>query len=146
ESAKELIADLALEAGQNLKLRFVDPDGQSLSGVTIIGGLIPRGYRPAGRVPGPVAAGAEPQVEALLSNEQRLLLLHHAQRNLGKAIHVVASDAKDGAITVVLEPCATVTGRLLNAAGGPVRGAIGFTAEEADYALQLPPVQTDAEG
>jgi beta-lactamase regulating signal transducer with metallopeptidase domain/uncharacterized GH25 family protein len=143
EHDRQITADIALQRGQPLTVRLVDPAGQELSGVDIQG-LWPK---PAGDGRVEFNTGPTAKVLGLSPNEKRLLLLHQKDRNLGKAISVSLADVKDGLVTIVLEPCATLTARLLDKNSDPVRGGrIRYEAEEGDYGLMLPEGITDANG
>src|SRR5262249_1795839 len=70
----------------------------------------------------------------------------NTQRNLGKAIRVSLKDGP-GPVTVKLEPCATIKGRLLDKDGEPLRGGrIRFDLPEKDYLIQLEQAATDLDG
>ena len=143
EHDRQITADIALQLGQPLTVRLFDLSGQELSGVDIQG-LWPK---PAGDGRVEYSAGPTAKVLGLSPNENRLLLLHQTERNLGKAISVSLADVKDGVVTVVLEPCATLTARLLDKNSDPVRGGrIRYEAEVGDYGLKLPEGITDANG
>ena len=137
----DLTANLQLDPGERLKIHIVDPAGIPLSNVTV-NGLAPPGFHVVGRTLGPDA-----DVEALWPDEKRLLLLHHKERNLGKAVCIGVDDAKDGSATVVLEPCAALKGRLLDKDGEPIRGgAVEVWVDDDKRGLQLPEIKTDMQG
>ena len=133
--------NLQLDPGERLKIHIVDEAGKPLSNVTV-NGLAPPGFHVVGRTLGPDA-----EVEALWPDEKRLLLLHHKERNLGKAICIGVDDAKDGSANVVLEPCAALKGRLLDKDGEPIRGGVvAVWVDDDKRGLQLPEIMTDMQG
>ncbi|MEX0679502.1 MAG: hypothetical protein WD063_20680 [Pirellulales bacterium] len=142
EDAAEIDVDFRLDPGARLKVRFVDPRGNPLTNLWI------RGLWP--RTPVYVAenAGPEAEVLALRPDEKRLLLVLDKERRLGKAVEVSLADAKDGLLTITLEPCATVKARLLDQNGEPARGATVriVPTSENDFSVDLPEVATDENG
>ena len=140
ENAKSVTADIRLDPGSRVTIHAVDLAGQPLSGLTIRG-VTPRGFHMDGGPTGPTA-----EIIALSSDEKRVVALYHKEHNLGKVIRVGVEDAKNGPITVVLQPCATLTGRLLDTNGDPLRGEVEFSLDDQNFGLRLPEVMTDMQG
>lgn len=141
EGEEAATVNLELTKGEMVRLHIVDPAGEPLAGATI-DGLWPKSrWHREGK------AAADIDVLALMPAEKRLLFLFHPERGLGKALRVSPHDDVDGPVTVRLEPFGSVTGRILDAHGHPVRGArIRFDAGEGDFSAELASVTTDTHG
>jgi beta-lactamase regulating signal transducer with metallopeptidase domain/protocatechuate 3,4-dioxygenase beta subunit len=134
-------ADLPLDPGKQVTLNIVDPAGKPLTDV-VVAGLAPKAYHISSQTVGPAA-----KIAALAPDEKRLVLLHHKDRNLGKALRISAADGANGPIQVMLEPCATLTGRLLDKNGAPIRGQhVEFGFDDGNFSRHLPEVATDMDG
>jgi len=134
--------DIVLSSGASVRLRVVDPDGAPVTGVTTAG-RTNRGIR--GR---DAAPDAKFDVITLAPGEDRLVMVRHDGRKLGKVVHVREGDDKAGPVLVTLAPLATITGRVADADGNPVPGARVRPAllPAGDFSLSLPQVTTDQEG
>jgi protocatechuate 3,4-dioxygenase beta subunit len=134
--------DIELESGKQLSLSVVDPEGKRLADVKVNGDL-PREY--AWRQ---ITAGPRIDVMALWPEEERRIVLYQKERNLGKVIRVCWNNDRPGPVTVKLEPCATLKGRLLDKDGDPVQGvSLHFIeADRMDSTLPLPRGATDRDG
>jgi hypothetical protein len=128
EGAETVHVDIELDPGAKVHLRVVDPRGKPVAGVKAAG------RRDRGRYDDEAQARAEFDVMTLGPGEDRVVVLVHEGRKLGRAIHVKEGDDRDGPVVVTLEPSATVTGRIVDHDGDPVSGA---TIE--CYAKQLVP-------
>jgi hypothetical protein len=134
--------DFALERGTSLHVRVVDLEGKPVAGVNVAGRT--------GR--GASARGAQPESEFdvldLSRDEDRMVMVRHEGRRLGKVIHVHEKDAQSGLVVVVLEPLATITGRLADADGNPVSRATvqANLLPQGDFGLELTGVPTDKDG
>ncbi len=146
----QLEVDLQIQAGRSLPIRVVDPDGQPLTEGLMIQGLWPKATRK-------LASGAgrrerdNPGVSHVLGlkpNERRSLLLHDKKHQLGKVLDVGLADLNGEALTITLEPCIVATGRLLDAAGDPLRTAKvrASPSSEHEYGHELPWVFTNDNG
>ncbi len=109
--------DLELFRGSKLRIRVVDSQGQPVTGVKVSGriGRDRRDQEPQ--------KDAEFDVVTLAPGEDRIILVQHEGRKLGKAVHVHEGDDKKGPVIIALEPLATITGRASDADGNPVSGA-----------------------
>ena len=112
----DLVCDFALDPGRRITIETVESNGAPIANVRV------QGWR--GRF------GDFKRMEAsrfdLLAfgtEEVRTVQLHSKDRNLGKALLVSAAEGETAAKTITLEPCAAVTGRLVDADGQPLRGA-----------------------
>jgi RNA polymerase sigma factor (sigma-70 family) len=144
DKAAEFQADVIVDPGQALKGAIVGADGRSLTGVSVTG-LNVQAFRSTE----PLSA-AEFTVAGLSPNRPRLVTFLHKGKNLGAVLLVRPEDK--GPLTVRLEPCGTVTGRLLDKAGKPLAAA-GLWAYLSDGRFQgaeghahMPGTATDKEG
>jgi RNA polymerase sigma factor (sigma-70 family) len=137
EKEEALVRDVALERGQQRKGRVVGPDGQPVTGVTVHG-LLPREYVDE------TLKGAEFTVRGLNPKmPARLLVFHHKGKNLGSFLRELPAE-KDGPLIVKLQPCGSLSGRIVDKDGQPVprfRGRLSF----GHYLLQHE-FTTDQEG
>jgi RNA polymerase sigma factor (sigma-70 family) len=118
EKEETLVRDVALEPALQRKGRVVGPDGLPLHGVTVQG-LSPR------RDVVETLKGAEFTVRGLNPKAPaRLLTFHHKGKNLGSFLKELPRE-KDGPLIVKLQPCGSLTGRIVDSDGQPVAGFRG---------------------
>src|SRR5262249_39113055 len=89
-------SDLQFDPGETIRARVVDPDGQPLTGYSI------RGQSSGQTSPD----GAVFEIRQLGLDEPRAVFVHHAERNLGKALLVEIEPNGPREITIELAPCA----------------------------------------
>jgi hypothetical protein len=126
--AESRTLDLTLQPARTLHGTVVGPDGKPLTGVEVVGlTAMPDDER---------LDGASFTVTGLNPRGARHLSFHHTGRGLGKALTVRGDETRP--LTVQLEPCGSVLGRLVDRGGNPVRGVtvrlgggygMGITAE-----------------
>ena len=121
---------------------MVDVQGKPVTGLKL-GGRTLRGRQESDAMP-----EAEFDVVTLAPGEDRMVLLRHEERKLGKVVHVHEGDDKNGPVVVTLEPSATITGRVTDADGNPVSGVAIRTAPQpvGDYSLHLAQVVSGSDG
>ena len=117
EEVEVVHLDLELFPGAKVRLRALDSEGNPVAGVTA-DGRIGRGQDD--REP---MKAAEFDVVTLAPGEDRMVLVRHVERKLGKFVRVHEGQDKNGPVTVVLEPLATIRGTVVDADGKPVSGA-----------------------
>jgi RNA polymerase sigma factor (sigma-70 family) len=109
---KELVKNVVLEAPREVKGRVVDPDGRPLTGVTISG---------LTRFVDETLKGAEFTVHNVNPRAKRQLVFHHKEKNLGFFLKELAAEKSDP-LTIQLQRCGSVSGRLVDQDGVPVAG------------------------
>jgi protocatechuate 3,4-dioxygenase beta subunit len=114
EGDQALVKDIALERPLERKGHVVDPDGRPIAGVTV-NGLSPR------ELSAKTLKGAEFTVRGLNPRAKRGLVFHHGGRNLGLYLKELP-DEKLGPLTVKLQPCGSISGRIVDQDGQPVAG------------------------
>jgi RNA polymerase sigma factor (sigma-70 family) len=114
ESDKELVQDVALELPQERKGRVIGPDDQPIAGVEVRG-LLPRWYVVE------TLKGPEFTVRGLNPRSNRQLTFHHKEKNLGFFVKELRGAASEP-LTVKLQPCGSVSGRIVDQDGQPVAG------------------------
>jgi 5-hydroxyisourate hydrolase-like protein (transthyretin family) len=115
----EVRCELVLEPGISIPGRLVDPDGRPVTGATAFGLSALRGGAPAHA---PILDGAEFTAIGVDPDHPRLVWFLNRQRTLGRMVMLQGSDAHDP-ITVTLQPCGTLLGRVLDAEGRPKSNA-----------------------
>lgn len=143
--AETIEQNLTVSRGVSQTVRVVDPQGQPLPGVRA-SGTLPQGF--------PSEDGAETELiefTAMRPGETRRAVLLHKDRKLAAIANVTApeSGGKMEPITIQLQPCGVVTGRLVDGDGAPVVG-LQFTARvqpPRDFDVATPQqVTTDKDG
>jgi protocatechuate 3,4-dioxygenase beta subunit len=111
---KALVKDIALERALERKGRVVGPDGQPILGVTVTG----LSNREQGRLT-ETLQGTEFTVRGINPRRTRIITFHHKEKNLGCCLKELP-DEKLGPLTVKLQPCGSISGRIVDSDGMPV--------------------------
>jgi RNA polymerase sigma factor (sigma-70 family) len=109
EKAEFLALDFTLQPAPTLEGIVVGPDGQPLTGARVSGLTAMPDEE--------ILEGASFTVTGLNPRRARTLLLHHKGKGLGKVLTVHAGES--GPLTVQLEACGSVLGRVVHEAGKP---------------------------
>jgi hypothetical protein len=112
ERAESLTLDLTLQPARSLQGTVVGPDGRPLTGVRVVG-LTAMPYDE-------VLETASFTITGLNARRGRDLTFHHAGKNLGKVLTVPGDETAP--LTIQLDPCGSVTGRMVDRGGSPVPG------------------------
>jgi hypothetical protein len=126
--------DFTLHRARPLRGTVVGPDGEPLAGVTVCG--------LTSMPDAEVLEGAAFTVEGLNPEVPRPLSFYHEEKRLGKALTLRGEQTE--ALTVRLEPCGEVIGRVLDRAGKPVAGMRVCFGRPANDRSAL--AKTDAQG
>ncbi|HEX7378008.1 MAG TPA: carboxypeptidase regulatory-like domain-containing protein, partial [Pirellulales bacterium] len=139
--AKSFACDLELDPGETIRVAVVDANGKPLAGYTVVGDK-------EFSDPAEVRPEAAFDVLNLGPDETRTVVVRHERLNLGKVVKLRVHERPGRSLTVKLEPCATVKGRLLKAGGDPIAAANvnAVVHPNQDFAAQLASVTTDQEG
>ncbi len=140
ETAESFELNFQLESGKKIAIAMTDPAGRDLEGVKVQGHERFSGWK---KIP-----DATFEAAGLKLGEKRTMLFHHPERNLGKAVRVTAGEDADQKLSVQLQPCVTIRGRLVGKDEEPVSGSrirIEFSPSE-DFAPSIKNVSTDADG
>lgn len=142
EGLESVTCDVELDPGETIRITVTDEDGKPLTGYTV-----------DGRTDGSdrTQPSEQPTFDAInfgLNDPTRTMVIRHEQRNLGKVIRASIDGDRARAMTVALQPCATVTGRVLNPDGDPVSGAAiqAVVRPTEDFGKRLSQVTTDGNG
>ncbi len=143
---ESVVTDIELDRGRTLKGTLVGPSGEPVSGAFVMG--TEDFFQSWEHEP---LASSEFEVHSLGSESKRALIFWHKEKNLTGSR--VIKPGEDGPITIKLEPCGTLTGRLVDDEGQPRAGVQMTTIgpyPEGDAKFQygsLPDaIKTDADG
>ncbi len=114
---ESVTVDIGLDRGRTLKGKLVGPDGEPVAGALMLGAE--DYYQRWSERPLPTA---EFEVHALGTQRKRGLLFYHEAKHLAGAYVIKPDEA--GPLTVRLEPCGTLSGRLVDRGGLPQAGAL----------------------
>jgi hypothetical protein len=114
EGDKALVKDIAVERARERKGRVVGPDGQPIPGVTVIG-LLPGHWGQYTET----LEGADFTVRSINPRANRQIVFHHKEKNLGYCLNALP-DEKLGPLTIKLQPCGSISGRLVDSDGAPL--------------------------
>jgi RNA polymerase sigma factor (sigma-70 family) len=143
--ASELSCDIPLEPGLKRACRVLDPDGRPLVGAI--------GYNLSSVGDSPESLrDATFTVDGLDPDRPRPILVVHRDRNLAGSLTLRGDEPEP--VTVRLQPCAAVTGRVVTDDGQPVAGVRAeysfpghaFITRNTALAFWEPPIHTDAAG
>jgi hypothetical protein len=110
ERAESLTLDLPLQPARTLHGTVVGPDGEPLAGVAVVGlTALPDDE---------MLEGAFFTVTGLNPGRDRELFFHHRSKGLGKILTLRGDET--GPLTVQLDPCGLVVGRMVDRDGKPV--------------------------
>jgi protocatechuate 3,4-dioxygenase beta subunit len=139
---KVVHVDLQVTTGPSVRVTAVDPDGKPISGLNT------RGRSGRSSYERDSMSNPETEVTNLMPGEQRIVLLHHEGRRLGKLATVKKDDDTGGPVVVKLAPLATISGRVLDADGNPIAGATirPDVLPSGDFGMHLPQVVSGADG
>jgi hypothetical protein len=134
--------DLQVTTGPSVRLTVVDPEGNPIAGLETNGR--------SGRSSYDRDEMAKPESEAtnLMPAEERIVLVRHEGRKLGKVVTVKTGDDASGPVVVKLAPLAAITGRVVDSDGNPVVGARvrPDVLPSGDFSLHLAEVMTTSDG
>jgi hypothetical protein len=142
EGTEVVHLDFELRTGASVRLRLVDPAGRAITGVKAAGRVGRGDYEYDEK------SAAELDVINLMPDEERIVMIRHEGRKLGRVLMVRPGDDRKGPVVVTLQPLATITGRVADADGNPVARANvrPDLLPSGDYSLHLSDVVTDENG
>jgi hypothetical protein len=113
KDAESVVCNVFIDPGKTVTGKVLDPEGQPLKGV---------------RVEGPEGIGGMPRLRQQLENDHfrvtaintknpRWFFFFHKENQLGAAVRLTGNEPKDFAVR--LQPCATMTGHIVDSDGQP---------------------------
>ncbi|HEV3299321.1 MAG TPA: M56 family metallopeptidase [Planctomycetaceae bacterium] len=121
--AESVACDLALDPGGKVRITFVDGAGKPVEDTFLLH-----------LEPGVAVAAARPdstfEIAGLAPKESRTYQITQWQRKIAKLFSFDYDDKASHPLTITLEPCATVRGRLLDEEGRPVKNVQVFASAE----------------
>jgi protocatechuate 3,4-dioxygenase beta subunit len=136
EKEEGLVKDVALERPQERKGRVVGPDGQPLTGVKVTG-LVQRYDQET-------LEGAEFTVRRINPKAKRQLVFHHKDKNLGFILKELPGEKADP-LVIKLQPCGSVSGRMVDRDGQP-RAGLRIDISAGFYGTTHHELTTDKDG
>jgi hypothetical protein len=133
--------DFVLDPGGSIRFDVVDVEGKPVSGYTVDG-------RSADFLDDQPHESPSFDAVNFSPGESRKILIHHAGRNIGRALQVTYDAKQPRSMTARLEPYATLTGRAVDPDGVPLRGLqVEVTpVPDLDFSHPLPLTTTDKDG
>jgi RNA polymerase sigma factor (sigma-70 family) len=112
KGSDKVTCELVLDPGNTQKVRVLDPEGKPLAGAWVVGRFVRETFT------GPLKE-AECTVHGLTAGEPRLLVFKHEGKKLAGTLELKGTE--NGTVEVKLQSSATVTGRLFDPDGRPLR-------------------------
>jgi beta-lactamase regulating signal transducer with metallopeptidase domain len=142
QDAREVNVDLPVEPGQNVVLKFTDAAGKPLSGVEAVGLVLEPRMLP----PRSFTESDSATLYGTFPGDIRSVRLRHRASGLTKLFQFTPQPGETER-TIVLEPPAVVTGRLVSDDGTPLSNIkLEFYTLVSSTLVALPPLITDAKG
>jgi beta-lactamase regulating signal transducer with metallopeptidase domain len=134
--------DLQGTTGPSVRVSVVDPAGKPLAGLRT-NGRFGRSSHDRDDMTKPDA-----EVLNLMPDEERIVVLRHEGRKLGKVVTLKKGDDASGPVVVKLAPLAAITGRVVDDDGNPIPGVRirPDVLPHGDFGLSFQPVVTGADG
>jgi hypothetical protein len=134
EGAASLALDLPLQPARPLNGTVIGPDGKSLTRVNVVGLTAFKDDE--------LLESASFTISGLNPRGTRTLFFHQRAQELGKAVTIGGDETEP--LTVQLEPCGSVIGRVVDKAGKPVPGlSVSLGGQDTCLATQA---ATDRQG
>ncbi len=137
--ATAVACDFVLAPGESIHLNIVDAEGRPVRGSL---GL---NIREAGLDGSDMQMDAACEVRSLAPDETRHVWILNRERKLGRYFDIKAGSSPRE-MTVKLEPCATLTGRVVDAEGAAVEGVVVNAHAQDLQPNSINAVQTGADG
>jgi protocatechuate 3,4-dioxygenase beta subunit len=138
EGDEEIHCDLVFDPGETVHVSLIDRNGKPVNGSNVIG------CETGGDV------GPKPSTFAIVNlapGEKRPILIRNDHLNIGKFLLLDPTEKTPKPLTITLEPCATIVGRLVDPDGIGVQGSlVGMPRPTGDFWPQLPPVASEPDG
>jgi hypothetical protein len=139
DGTETVVCDLACDHGESVRITVLDPDGKPVSNCST--SVATKERRMQG-IDSPF------ELNNLPLKVEQPLLIEQKDRNLAKFIRFTLEERSPRSLTVKLEPCATVIGRVVDEDGIAING---ITVEPrfrrgGDYWTTLPTVSCDRDG
>jgi hypothetical protein len=137
--AREATCDLALVPGESVRLRLVDREGQPVHGCWGLN-ILSEGTNGSDREMDSIA-----EVRGLAPGETRRVWILNRDRKLGKYFELKPGN-RPREMTVKLEPCATLTGRVVDDRGIGLEGIVVNANAAGIFPLSFNAVQSRTDG
>ncbi len=139
QEAATVRCDFALERGEAIRVTLVDRQSNPVAGCSI-SGRATNDYRDMPQ--------ATFDLENLSVNESRPIVIENKRRNIGKFLLLAFDEKTPRTMSITLEPCATLVGRLVDEDGTPVGGTHleALPLPGGDFWPRLPSVVCQADG
>jgi beta-lactamase regulating signal transducer with metallopeptidase domain len=139
EGVDAVKCDLALDPGQTIHVSLIDGNGKPVDGATVFGAL------PHGSLwPKPAA---QFDLVGLAPGDKRRVMIYHPQLRVGKYFVLEYTDKTPKAMTITLEPCAILKGRVVDQDGIGVQASLrADSLPNVDFSPGTEPADTRPDG
>jgi len=136
----ETSCDFVLDPGETLQLAITDQKGQPVPGCTIVADRRSVGF--------PTSIAAVLDIANLVPGKPTDIAIVHRERKLGKFVTLNWKQDGPRTVSVTLEPCATIKGKVVDEQGKPFKilEFVVSPSEEIRVHLGYPMAYTNADG
>ena len=136
----EVKCDLVFDPGQTIHVSLVDGKGKPVDGAMVLGA-----QATGGRLwPKPAAHF---DVVGLVPGDKRSVMIYHEKMRIGKFFVLKYTDQTPNSMTISLEPCAILKGRVADEDGIGVQASVrADSLPSVDVSAQTEPVDTQPDG
>ncbi|HEX4072631.1 MAG TPA: M56 family metallopeptidase [Planctomycetaceae bacterium] len=141
-ATQAVVCNLAFDPGGTMQIHTVDGKGNPIGTCSVAEGLVGQGLTVGG------SRESTFDLTGLAPHESRTLMIWQTDKKIGKALKLSYDEKSPRSLTVTLEPCATVKGRLVDEDGLPVTDLSIGTEEHqgTDFPSLLRRFKCDAHG
>jgi hypothetical protein len=138
EGVETVECDLVLDPGETVRISLIDRHSKAVEGSTV------HGWAPA------AAERTKPSTFDMVGfapREKRPILIYHDKLHIGEFELLEFTDKTPRSITITLDPCATVTGRIVDQAGIGIKGSVfALPRPGGDFWPRMAPIDSQPDG
>jgi hypothetical protein len=138
ESTREVKCDLVFDPGRSIHVSLVDSRGKPVEGAAVQNAAPTDVLR---------KKPAKFDVVGLAPGDKRPILIYHEESRLGKFLMLEFTDQSPSSMTIALEPCARVTGRIVDPDGQGIKGSVSAHPQPSgDFWPHMEPIDSQSDG